>query len=444
MGRLTESTGRGAAVDMSEAAWFDVLSAVDRTYAELVAHQERLEHQNRELDDLRQFLASVFLSVSDVLIVLDREGRVQEVNSSVTACTGLAAPALIGRPFPDLVRPPDRPALGALIARVIADRAPGTMEFALLTEAEDAPVEAVLSPRLDDRGRPVGMVVTGRPVGELRRAYAQLEQSHAEMKAAQAQLVRGEKLASLGRLLAGVAHELNNPISFVYANAHALERYSAKFETYFERVQAGASREELVALRQELRLDRDLKNLREAVQGAREGAERVRDIVEDLRRLSADGTGEMVVLDLAETARIGAHWVLRGARKDVALTMESSGPVPVRGRPGHVQQVVMNLVQNAVDAVATGEAPALVIRLFASGGRGVMEVHDNGPGIADETAAMIFDPFFTTKPVGHGTGLGLSISLKIAEEHGGRLVLDRRDGPGACFRLELPLAEGGA
>jgi two-component system sensor histidine kinase HupT/HoxJ len=92
---------------------------------------------------------------------------------------------------------------------------------------------------LDDRGRVIGHVLTGRPLGELRRAYAELEHSHDELKAAQALLVRNEKLASLGRLLAGVAHELNNPISFVYANTHALDRYASKFETYFERVQAG-------------------------------------------------------------------------------------------------------------------------------------------------------------------------------------------------------------
>ncbi|MGA0540969.1 sensor histidine kinase [Neotabrizicola sp. VNH66] len=431
------------AAEFSDGAWNDVLSAVDRTYSELVAHQERLERQNRELEALRQFLASVFASVSDVLVVLDREGRVEEVNASVTAMIGSTAVALARRPLAELVRPEDRAPVQALLAQVARSRSPGKLDFALLTPAEPAPVEAVLSPRLDDRGRVAGMVLTGRPVGELRRAYAQLEQSHAEMKAAQAQLVRGEKLASLGRLLAGVAHELNNPISFVYANAHALERYAAKFETYFQRVQAGASREELVDLREELRLDRELRNLRDAVHGAREGAERVRDIVEDLRRLSADGTGEMVGFDLTETARIAAQWVLRGTADRPDLRIEAPAPVMVRGRPGHIQQVVMNLVQNAVDAVAGRQGALIRLTLMAEAGRGVLTVADNGPGIDEATAAMIFDPFFTTKPVGHGTGLGLSISLKIAEEHGGRLTLPPA-AEGASFRLDLPLAEGAA
>lgn len=431
------------ATDLTDAAWTEVLSAVDRTYAELVAHQEQLERQNRELEDLRQFQASVFASVSDVLIVLDRLGVVQEVNRSVTEGMGAPAAALLGQPLTALVDPGDHAALEAMIAQVTRSRARAVLDFTLAARPEPMPVEAVLSPRLDDRGRVIGMVLTGRPVGELRRAYAQLEQSHAEMKAAQAQLVRGEKLASLGRLLAGVAHELNNPISFVYANAHALERYAAKFEAYFERVQAGADRAELVRLREELRLDRELRNLREAVGGAREGAERVRDIVEDLRRLSADGSGELVALDLAETARIGAHWVLRGARHGADLQITGQMPLMVRGRPGHVQQVVMNLVQNAVDAVAGQPAPQVSLHLSHEGAMGYLDVQDNGPGIDEATAAMIFDPFFTTKPVGHGTGLGLSISLKIAEEHGGRLLhLPSRQG--ALFRLELPLAEGAA
>lgn len=442
----TSARQGGDDIQLNDAAWLDVLSAVDRTYAELVAHQEQIEARNRELDVLRRFLASVLASVSDVLIVLDRKGQVEEVNASAADCLAISTSALIGRPLSGLVTEATLATLQNGQAEVVRSRRPLTLDLALQTPAGPAPLEAVLSPRLDERGRVAGMVLTGRPVGELRRAYAQLEQSHAEMKAAQAQLVRGEKLASLGRLLAGVAHELNNPISFVYANAHAMERYLGKFETYFARVQAGANREELVALRQELRLDRDIRNLREAVRGARDGAERVRNIVEDLRRLSADGSGEMVAFDLAEIARIGSYWVLRGAGRAVEPQVRG-GPVRVRGRPGHIQQVVMNLVQNALDAVAGCDSPLIRLTLTTADGLGVLIVSDNGPGVDEATAAMIFDPFFTTKPVGQGTGLGLSISHKIVEEHGGTLAFMPSadpDCPGASFRLELPLAtEGG-
>ncbi|WP_102223863.1 sensor histidine kinase [Acidimangrovimonas sediminis] len=425
--------------------WIDVLSAVDRTYADLVDYQERLERQNREMEDLRSFLGSILSSVSDALIVVTRSGTVLETSASVEGLTGRPGAAWHGGALAAMFVPDAAPALDAALAEAANRRAPVTIEAALRGHDGPAPVELSVSPRMDDRGRIAGYALTGRPLGELRQAYSELAESHEALKSAQAQLVRNEKLASLGRLLAGVAHELNNPISFVYANAHALERYAGKFETYFEAVQQGAERAKLMRLREELKLDREVRNLREAVQGAREGAERVRDIVEDLRRLSAEGTGEMVAFDLVDTASVAASWVRRGSKAEVALVFEGLPGLRVIGRPGHVQQVVMNLVQNAVDALENRPGGRIVIAAAIAGGRGQLSVRDNGPGVSDEDAAAIFDPFFTTKPVGRGTGLGLSISHKIVEEHGGRLRLctDGEGGGdgGACFRFDLPLAE---
>ncbi|ARE40674.1 Signal transduction histidine kinase HoxJ (hydrogenase regulation) [Rhodovulum sp. P5] len=425
--------------DLSDTVWADVLAAVDRTYADLVLYQERLEKKNAELETMRSFLGSILSSVSDVLIVVSRSGLVEEVSASFPAAVGKPRAAFAGCLVETLFKPSDREMLSAAMARAAMNRMPETIEVSLETSGNDTPLELSISARLDDRGRVTGHVLTGRPLGELRKAYAELEDSHNELKAAQALLVRNEKLASLGRLLAGVAHELNNPISFVYANTHALERYASKFETYFERVQAGASREELIRLREELRLDREVGNLREAVAGARDGAERVRDIVEDLRRLSADGTGEMTPFDLVETAKVAASWVVRGAKHDVEIAFSGEDCIPVSGRPGHVQQVVMNLVQNALDAVAGQPAGRIEVGARVEGARAILSVSDNGPGVPPDLRQSIFDPFFTTKAVGKGTGLGLAISHKIAEEHGGALRLCRCD-DGACFCVDLPFA----
>jgi two-component system, NtrC family, sensor histidine kinase HupT/HoxJ len=428
------------AAEFSDTVWLEVLSAVDRTYADLVDYQERLERQNTELDGLRHFLGSILASVSDILLVVDRSGRIEEVSASVPTRTGRSRADLIGLPVGALFADTDRKTLSAAMDQATRDRLPARLEAALIAPAGPTALDLSLAPRFDDRGRVAGMVLTGRNVGELRAAYAQLERSHDDLKSAQALLVRNEKLASLGRLLAGVAHELNNPISFVYANAHALERYAGKFETYFNQVQAGASRETLVRLRADLKLDREVRNLREAVQGARDGAERVRDIVADLRRLSSDGSGEMTGFDLVETTRVAATWVLRGSRPDLTVTFEGLTSVIARGRAGHIQQVVMNLVQNAVDALDPRQDGRITITHRAQSGMAVLEVADNGPGVPEEAQGTIFDPFFTTKTVGKGTGLGLSISHKIAEEHGGRLLLRQDPGSeGACFCLELPL-----
>ncbi len=294
-------TGPERPPHFSDDAWVEVLSAVDRTYADLIGYQEELERRNAELQEMRTFLTAILSSVSDVLIVADRAGRIARVSRSLAQLTGQAEAALPGQPLTALFGPADAAVLAALLQTVRDSRRPTTVEAALVTPGGQEPLDISVSPQLDDRGRLDGYVLTGRPLGALRKAYAELTDSHAALKTAQTQLVRNEKLASLGRLLAGVAHELNNPISFVYANAHALERYAAKFETYFARVQEGASREDLIALRAELRLDREVANLRDATLGAREGAERVRDIVEDLRRLSSDGSGERVDFDLPNT-----------------------------------------------------------------------------------------------------------------------------------------------
>ena len=422
----------------SDEAWADVLSSMDRTYADLVVYQEQLERQNAELQEMRTFLTAILSSVSDVLIVADRTGRVVQVSRSVEVVTGIPQDRAVGQPLVDLFAAAQRAALESALHRVRETRRSALMEADLTTASGVEPLDISIAPQLTERGRIDGFVLTGRPMGELRKAYAGLSESHDNLKAAQAQLVRNEKLASLGRLLAGVAHELNNPISFVYSNAHALGRYATKFETYFAEVQKGASRQDLIALRQELKLDRELANLREAIKGSQDGAERVRDIVEDLRRLSSDGTGEMLSFDLAETVRIAASWVKRGTKKPVALVMNADQPVFVRGRAGHLQQVVMNLVQNAFDALEGRDDGRITLSVRVQGRTAVLDVTDNGPGVPESLRTAIFDPFFTTKPVGRGTGLGLSISLKIAEEHGGSLTCC--DGPqGACFRLTLPM-----
>jgi len=440
MVQLPDPKGPARHPHFSDTAWLDVLQAMDRTYADLVGYQERLERQNAELEEMRTFLTAILSSVSDVLIVADRTGRIARISQSFSGLTGQDASDALGEPLAEMFAADERAVVQAMLQTVRDRRRSANFEANLRTAAGTEPLDISIAPRLDDRGRVDGFVLTGRPLGALRQAYADLSLSHDALKTAQTQLVRNEKLASLGRLLAGVAHELNNPISFVYANTHALERYATKFETYFARVQEGASREELIQLRKDLRLDREVANLREAIGGARDGAERVRDIVEDLRRLSSDGSGEKVLFDLAGTVRVAASWVMRGMKQPVALTMAEMQPVQVLGRMGHLQQVVMNLVQNSVDALEGREGAEIRLSVQRQDGLAVLSVADNGPGVPVALRASIFDPFFTTKPVGRGTGLGLSISHKIAEEHGGSLTLCEVP-EGACFRLSLPAGD---
>lgn len=430
----------GAERPFTTEAWSQVLAAVDKAYAELVSYQERLEHQNEELHEVRRLLGSILSSVSDVMLVLDRSGVVKEISGSIEQATGKQGGGLVGIRAETVFDGDSAIAVRRAIETLRFSRDPVQFEASILTPDGPAPYDISISPRTDDRGRMIGAVIVGRPLGELRRAYAELEESHQTLKEAQAQLVRNEKLASLGRLLAGVAHELNNPISFVYANAHTLEKYISRFETYFERVEAGAPRRELIELRRELKLDRELRNLRQSIEGARDGAERVHDIVSDLRRLSVAGNTERASFDLVEAARVAARWVSRGSKSEAVVRFEGAATLQVVGNAGHIQQIVMNLVQNAIDATADQAQPDVAISVIGEGPDAVLTVSDNGSGIDQDASSSVFDPFFTTKPVGQGTGLGLSISAKIAEEHGGTLEFVNLD-QGTAFRLTLPLEE---
>ncbi|MCA0043205.1 PAS domain-containing sensor histidine kinase [Celeribacter litoreus] len=437
MEKISTKLGDGLKPGLDDAVWVDVLDAVDKTYAELVDYQEQLETRNTELTALRAFLGSIMNSISDYLIVTDKDGQIADVSRSFCDAIGRGKDGLVGQALSEFFEGEMQQRLTNAIAEVTRTRMETTFEADIEAAGGASPVDFRVAPRLDRRHRVNGIIVTGRPLGELRKAYHDLEQSHEDLKQAQIQLVRTEKLASLGRLLAGVAHELNNPISFVYANTHSLQKYLDRFETYFDRVEAGATREELVQLRVDLKLERDLRNLRTAIEGARDGAERVRDIVADLRRLSSDGSGEIAPFDLAETAKVGADWVKRGLKSEMEIIVDGEMPCMALGRVGHVQQVIMNLVQNAADAVRDVPNAQIRVQLRYEGDFAILQVCDNGPGVPEDMQAAIFDPFFSTKSVGQGTGLGLSISQKIAEEHGGDLTYLPDVAPGACFRLTL-------
>jgi len=286
----------------------------------------------------------------------------------------------------------------------------------------------------------VGHVFVGRPLGELKRAYHQLREAHEALKRTQQQLLHSEKLASLGRLVAGVAHELNNPISFVLGNVHVLGRYTGRLHEYVNAMHDGMPADELAVLRKALRIDHALGDLASLMEGTLEGANRTADIVAGLKRFSAMDRGERETLDLNGVVERAIHWVRKGTAPTFDVNFTHGEPAWVRGSTGQLMQVVMNLVQNAYDAAAAaGPSPALWIEVQPAGAHWQLTFRDNGAGIAHEHVGRVFDPFFTTKPVGKGTGLGLSISYGIVERHGGRIaVAGNSPGGGAVFTLELP------
>jgi two-component system, NtrC family, sensor histidine kinase HupT/HoxJ len=281
---------------------------------------------------------------------------------------------------------------------------------------------------------------------ELERSYQALSEAHEALKRTQQQLLHAEKMASLGRLVAGVAHELNNPISFVLGNVHALQRYTERLQTYLGAVHGGATADELDHARRRLRIDHLLADLPSLMAGTLEGAQRTADIVNGLKRFSAVDREERVEVELADVIERAIHWVRKGTAPAFVVDFEPQAGCTVRGSPGQLLQVMMNLVQNAYDAAAGRSDPALHISLRPDPHDPAwveIRFRDNGPGIAPEHLARIFEPFFTTKAVGKGTGLGLSISYGIVERHGGQLLAGNPAQGGAELVVRLPVGAAG-
>lgn len=423
----------------SEDAWIDVVRKMDEVYADLVRYEADLESKNQALEGAHRFISSVLSSMFDVLIVCDAQGRVQQANRAVTELMGVSEEALRTRTLQALFTADQHERVGMLLSRarheVIKD-----VELTLAGRDGPAPVAVNCTPRRDRRERFIGMVLIGRPVGELRRAYDALNDAHLELKRTQQQLIHSEKLATVGRLVAGVAHELNNPISFVYSNVHTLRKYAERIRRYLEAVDARDADPELADLRRSLRLDRTLEDLDSLIGGTLEGAERVRDIVNDLRRYTASQRGQPAAVALASTLDSAIRWVQQGTPRAVEVVAEVEPDLLAWGHEGSLHQVMVNLIQNAIDAMEGVTRPVLRVDAQREGDRVRLRFSDNGSGIAPEDLVRVFDPFFTTKAIGKGTGLGLSISEAIVRDHGGSIAVANGEHGGAEFTVTLPAA----
>ena len=436
-----EMLAAAAGASAEDGIWLDVIRKMDEVYNDLLQYEVALEEKNATLEDTQQFISSVLTSMSDLLIVCSRAGTIESVNAALASLLGVDAISLHGRPVFDLFADEEsRQRAGRLFAEPCHQPVEDVEIQLKAANGSAIPVSLNCTPRYNGIGKMLGLVITGRPVGELRRAYQALRRAHEDLKTTQQQLIHSEKMASLGRLVAGVAHELNNPISFVYGNTVAMKRYAERLSRYLAAIHGEVPRDEREALRQELRIDRLLDDLPSLIDGTVEGAERTRDIVDALKRFSATDRDERRAFDLAEVIGRAVQWVGKATADPFEVSLNLPEAIMVLGSPGQLQQVAMNLVQNAADATEKARDRRLEISGGIEGAEAVFEFRDSGPGIPVENLDKLFDPFFTTKPVGRGTGLGLAISYGIVERHGGTLTAGNHAKGGALFSLRLPLA----
>lgn len=261
--------------------------------------------------------------------------------------------------------------------------------------------------------------------GELRRANGELQAAYRDLQAAQAQLVQSAKMASLGELVAGVAHEINNPLAFVLNHLESTRKYLDQFRARMPEDAVRAA---------EQPYERAQARLKE-VDG---GLHRIRDLVLKLRTFSRLDEGERKLVSFGECVESVLTMLQYRTKERIRVVTDLQPPDVIDCYPGLLNQVLLNLVSNSIDAIE--ESGTITISAGAEGETFSIIVADTGQGIAPEVRERVLEPFFTTKPVGKGTGLGLSIAYSIVKRHAGTIELRERAGGGTEVHIRIPLA----
>lgn len=272
-----------------------------------------------------------------------------------------------------------------------------------------------------------------------------LAHEHKSLKAAQTQLLQSEKMASIGQLAAGLAHEINNPIGYVHSNletlhedlAALLEMLAAYKET--EHLLPADRLEALHQLRQRIDLDFLERDLSKLILQCRDGTTRVKAIVKNLLEFSHADQGKWELTDLHQELERAITLASHGIKRKTAIVKAFSDIPKIECRPMQLSQVFINLLVNATHAI--DQHGTITVRTGTDDSGVWIEIADTGSGINSKDLPRIFDPFFTTKPVGSGTGLGLPLSYRIVQDHQGRLTVDSEAGKGTTFRIWLPLRQ---
>jgi signal transduction histidine kinase len=263
---------------------------------------------------------------------------------------------------------------------------------------------------------------------------AELEQRVKEQVAIleerQRQLYQAEKLASVGQLAAGVAHEINNPIGFIHSNLTTFADYLDKFAQLRSRL------DEARRAWADLDLDFVLADGRELVADSTAGADRIARIVHDLRGFSNIDRPEEEMVDVNDSLRAACAVIVGQKPAGVALRLDLQAVPPLLCLPGLLNQVFLNLLINALQAV--GRQGEIRVGSHLEGTHIVITIGDNGEGIAADVLPRVFEPFFTTRDVGQGTGLGLTVARDVVQVHGGSIELESAIGRGTTVRIDLP------
>lgn len=283
----------------------------------------------------------------------------------------------------------------------------------------------------------------------LEKKHQELENAYSELKSAQSQILQQEKMASIGQLAAGVAHEINNPTGFIMSNLNTLLKYSNRINEFvssqaeaLDAISKGAAPkkeifEGLKDKRKALKFDHIIEDLGNLVSESLEGADRIKRIVQDLKSFSRVDEAEYILADLNAGIESTINIIWNELKYKVIIKKEYGDIPKTKCNLGQLNQVFLNILMNAAQAMEKqGE---IEIRTWNESDKNYISISDTGSGMPEDKINRIFEPFFTTKPVGQGTGLGLSIAYDIVHKHNGDIMVKSELGVGTTFTIIIPV-----
>lgn len=400
-------------------------------------------------------------------------------NNLWVALSGLSKQQCAEDKWQHIIHPDDLARVQAEYAQALAMKSKRVMQYRIITTAQKTLwILETTIPRLRKDGQLLGLMGCGMDISSQKKAEAvlqqakqnlerevnkrthdlivanqQLEQEKSEQLAlnkklqnAQEQLIRSEKMASIGQLAAGVAHEINNPLGYIYANLNTLKQYLQNFATIDDLGEQLAERlgmehplsKQLNHLKKQLDWAFIKQDVWDLVDESLEGADRARKIVQGLRDFSSMDQQARALFNIEEGLDATLNIVQNEKKPEADIIKQYAGIEPVYGVGAQLNQVFMNLLINAIEAIK--DCGKVTLRTGYTDTRHVwVEIEDTGTGIQEDVRCRVFDPFFTTKPVGQGIGLGLSLAYRIVKDHQGEINIDSTPGLGSKFRVVLPI-----
>ncbi|RMG57166.1 MAG: PAS domain S-box protein [Deltaproteobacteria bacterium] len=375
--------------------------------------------------------------VEDLIFLLDQDGRIVRCNR--------AALSYLGRDYREILGKN----LDALLKTHIPQTGTTYGDGKELFHEETGKwfVLRVYAYRDEKDDTVTGKVVTLHDTTDLKKAHQELEKAYEDLKRTQAQILQQDKMASIGQLAAGVAHEINNPMGFISSNLGTMKKYAEKVATFLEELTSLVEEKgndelkgEVKSLARKMKVDLILEDLTDLVDESLEGAARVRKIVQDLKSFSRVDEAEQKHADINECLESTINIVWNEIKYKAKLIRDFGDLPQTKCYPQQLNQVFMNLLVNAAQAIEKeGE---IRVKTWHEDGNIFVRISDTGCGIPPENLNRIFEPFFTTKEVGKGTGLGLSISYDIVKKHGGDIQVESQVGEGTTFTIRIPVVEG--